>query len=131
MSAAMETLVARYVQVRDKIQEMEAEAKAKAAPLKDALARVEAHLLSEFRELGVESVKTAGGTAFVDTRTSHKVEDWDAALEFIQQNELWHLLYRNVSKAGVEEYLREHEALPPGVSITRAHTIKVHRPRGK
>lgn len=123
-----EALVERYVKLRDAKQKLANQTKEKVQVLDEAMAKIEAVLLAQFNESGIESVKTAAGTAYKDPKTFATVGDWDAFLTFVRENEAWHLLKHDVVKTGVQEYKAENDdQLPPGVDWREEITIKVRR----
>ena len=123
----MEELVEKYIELRDTKSKMSSDYKAKVAVLDKVLDKIEAELLSQFGDLGMESVRTKSGTAYKSTRTSATVADWDYTLDFIQKHELWNMLERRVSKQAVEQYKEEHDDLPPGINWREEITINVRR----
>ena len=123
----MEELVEKYIQLRDAKSQAAAAFKAKIAKVDEALAKIEAKLLVQFNEHGMESVRTKAGTAYKSLRVSATVADWDSALAFIQQNELWNMLEHRVSKQAVEQFREEHGDLPPGVNWREEVVINVRR----
>lgn len=125
--ATVNDLVEKYIKLRDKKGELKAAFTAKTERLDAALETIEGHLLKMFQAQGIDSVKTGEGTAYKSSRVSAKVEDWDAALDFIKKKKLWHMLERRVGKEAVKQYNEEHGALPPGVSMTEEITINVRR----
>lgn len=120
-------VIEMYVSVRDRKSELTAKYKADAAKFDAVLEKIEAMILQQFEKMGTDSVKTAHGTAYKSTRTSAQVADWDVALEFIKENQLWHLLERRVAKAGVEEYQRETGEYPPGLNMRSEVVVNVRR----
>lgn len=124
-------IVERYILLRDKKAEMKRFFDEKVATVDTELERIEGELLRVFNETGIENVKTKYGTAFRDTRTSATVADRDTFFhKFVIPNEAWEFLESRVSKSAVEQYIKAHEDLPPGVNWSSAYTIKIHRPRG-
>jgi hypothetical protein len=123
----VEELVEKYIELRDTKAKIASDYKAKVAVIDNVLDKIEAELLSQFNDLGMESVRTKTGTAFKSTRTSATVADWDYVLDFIQRKELWNMLERRVSKQAVEQYKEEHGDLPPGINWREEITINVRR----
>ena len=123
----MEELVEKYIELRDTKSKMSSDYKAKVAVLDKVLDKIEAELLSQFGDLGMESVRTKSGTAYKSTRTSATVADWDYTLDFIQKHNLWNMLERRVSKQAVEQYKEVHGDLPPGINWREEITINVRR----
>jgi hypothetical protein len=123
----MEELVEKYIQLRDKKAELSADFKARTAKLDAVISKIEGVLLSQFNELGMESVRTKAGTAYKSTRASATVADWDNVLDFIQRNELWNMLEHRVNKSAVEQFKEEHGDLPPGVNWREEVVVNVRR----
>lgn len=122
-------LVAQYVEVRDKKEEMRAAYKAKAKKYDEALAKIEAILMKNMDTLGMESARTAGGTCYVSTRSSATVADRDAFLEFVENNGAWDMLESRCAKTAVEQYLEAEGHLPPGINRRVERTLNVNRPK--
>lgn len=126
-TASIDSVVERYIKLRDKKAELEAAHKKALEPLNTAMERCEAYLLNTLNGMGVESVKTAHGTAFTKVSTSASVADWPILLDFIKANELWPMLERRVSKTVVQEYRDEHNDLPPGINWTESRVLNIRR----
>lgn len=120
-------LIDKYITLRDAKAELEAAHKLKVGKYTKAMQKIENLLLTEFKETGQESAKTANGTAYVSTRTSAKVTDRDAFINFVRENEAWQFLENRVNKSAVEEHIQEFEELPAGVDISRSVTVNVRR----
>lgn len=120
-------LIGKYVEVRDRKAALVADHKTKVAKFDDALDKLEAVLLAQFEQLGTDSVKTAHGTAYKTTKNSYQVADWEATLDFIRENELWHILEKRVAKAGVDAYKEENGDILPGLNARTEVTVNVRR----
>lgn len=127
MSVTLESVVEKYIKLRDMKAEIQAEAKAKLAKLEDHMTRMEAALLAAFDENGMESVRTKAGTAYKSLRTSATVADWDTVLGFVRDQELWSMLERRVSKDAVLQFREAHNDLPPGVNWREEIVVNVRR----
>ena len=123
----VEQVVLAYRKVRDQKTALNDEHKLKVAEINKKLNQMENWFLLQLNAQGVESMRTGQGTVFKSSRVSSKVEDWDAALTFIKDHDLWHLLERRVSKAGIEEYENETDTTFPGVALTREITVNVRK----
>ena len=125
--ADIQTLVEKYVQLRDKKSELDKAHKEKMAKYNNAMQELEARLLDNLNSMGVESARTPNGTAYRTVRSSVKVEDRDAFLDFIRENGEWEFLESRANKTAVESYLEEQEELPPGLSINRQSVVNIRR----
>ena len=123
----MEELIEKYIAIRDKKAEIVADHKAKIAKIDETLDKVEAVLLVQLEENGMESARCKSGTVYKSNRTSATVADWDYVLNFIQTHDLWNMLERRVSKQAVEQYKEEHGDLPPGINWREEVVVNVRR----
>lgn len=129
-TVSIDLVIAKYVETRD---ELEAKKKAfdlEVMDLKAVQEKRELWLKGEMDRLGVDSFKTAAGTAFVDYKDSATVSDpveffdwvisdWDARKCFLENR---------VSKAAVKMQLDNGEVPPPGVNYVKVKDVKVRRP---
>lgn len=127
MAAKLEQLIEKYLQLRDKKKVFKEEYDAKVAALDEAMSRIENFMLAEMQKSGLKNLPTGAGTAYMSTRTSATVADWDALLGFVRQNDLWTMLEKRVNKTAVDEYVAANDDLPPGVNITQAVVVNIRR----
>ncbi len=120
-------LVQKYVEVRDKKAQMDAEHKAKIAKVEEVLDKIEAALLKTFETTGMDSVRTEFGTAYTSSRSMASIADPDAFMTFCKENNAWHMLQKRVAQSAVEQYKDEHEVLPPGIDWRVEKTINIRR----
>jgi len=118
--------VASYVRLRDKKKALQDEHKEQLKPYNTAMEKLENWMLAKLNQDNAQSVRTDSGTVFKSMRTSASVQDWEATLGFIRENELYHLLERRVSKTAVEEMAEQGQDVP-GVQITREITVNIRR----
>lgn len=122
----VDDVVGKYIQLRDKLDEMEAAHKAAVKPIKTAMDKLEAWLKAKADADGVDSLKTAHGTAYKSLKDSATVAAWDELLAYIRDNEAFELLNRAVNKTAVRE-LAAGGAVPPGVKYEQWYEINVRR----
>lgn len=145
--APFDTLTKTYLAIRDKKKDLDAQAKARVAPLADALAQLEAHMLARFTEMGVDNVKTPFGTPYISTKSSVTMADADMFWRFVLSqafnglplqdstrtaiiNHLvgsgaLALIESRPAKAAVETYIESHKELPPGVNTRTERVLNV------
>jgi hypothetical protein len=124
---SVDTLVEKYVKIRDKKAEIAAEQKKVMERINGALKKLEAAMMQEMQTAGAESIRTAAGTCYVSTKTTAKVQDREAFLDFVRENGAWDFIESRANPKAVEEYVGEHEELPPGVTTTRYSSVNVRR----
>lgn len=145
--APFDTLTKTYLAIRDKKKDLDAQAKARVAPLGDALAQLEAHMLGRFTEMGVDNVKTPFGTPYISTKSSVTMADADVYWRFVlaqafnglplQESALTAIINHMVgsgalaliesrpAKAAVETYVEANKELPPGVNTRTERVLNV------
>lgn len=123
----IDDVVRGYIQLRDQKAKLKAKYEQEVEGLDTKMAVLEGFMLQEVEATGVDSFKTAGGTAYRYSQNSATVADWDTTLNFIRANEMWNLLERRVNKTVVEEYRQEHQQLPPGVNFNSIYKIGFRR----
>src|SRR5574343_103717 len=106
-------------QISFKIEEVEKEAK----ELKAKREKIDVEFLRRFNEQGIQTVKTNHGTPYIITATSCSADDKDVFLSWVQKNESWDFLEVRPKKTLVEEYVRENNALPPGLNWSSRNRI--------
>ena len=123
-----DAMIERYVKLRDKKKEIEARHKDELAPFNDALKRLEGFMLEALNQSGLDSMKSAHGTAFKSTRTSATVKDWPLTLAFIREHQAWDLLEARVAKTVAYQIIADTQAPIPGVETSAELTVNVRRP---
>ncbi len=92
------------------------------------LLRICHHLKAKGDELGVDSFKTADGTAFRNTKESYRVLDWQQTLAFMQATGNWQMLEKRVAKLATKEIHQTTGAIPPGLDYIVEETFVIRRP---
>lgn len=123
----IEQAVKAYITLRDQKDALKKQQATELKPFSTKMDKIEAWLLRELNSNEAESIKTVAGTCYRSTRTSAKVGDWEEALAFIKEHELWSMLERRVSKAAVEDFIDAQGSPPPGVDIVQEVRVNVRR----
>lgn len=127
----VDKVIEAYITLRSQKEAINADVKDRLADLGEKMAKLEMWLQAKADETGVKSFKTDHGTAFLTTSDFASVADWDAVLEFVQQNAAFDMLTKGVSKTAVREYIDINNAVPPGVNFGTKVGISVRRPTKK
>lgn len=120
-------LVRLYIGIRDRRAMRKAGYSNEDADDKARQDKIEGVMLQRFQAAGVESVRTAFGTAYKSTRSSARVADKDAFMGYVRGNDAWELLETRASKEAVEQYVAENEELPPGINWREEVTVNFNR----
>lgn len=127
MAMTLDAMVDAFVRLRDKVATIKKEQTEALAPYNVAMAKLEAAMLDTLNQNNAESVRTEHGTVYKTARTSTKVTEWSATLDFIKANECWELLEARVSKTAAEAIIQETQAPIPGVTTSREIAVGVRR----
>ena len=120
-------LVGKYVELRDKKSEFKKEYESKVAKIDEVLDKIEVTLLKTFQESGVDSLSTPSGTAYVSSRTSATVADWDQFSKFVIEGGNFDFLEKRCSKEAVIQYKAAHNDLPPGITWSESRSVNIRR----
>lgn len=125
----IDKLIETYLALRDKKTELDRIHDEAIAPIKAGMAKIENHLLTQMQAQGLTSFPVKGvGTAYQSLHTSVTMADWDSYRPFIEeQPDPFRFLDRKVNKTAVEEYMAEHQDVPPGVNVRREIVVNVRR----
>lgn len=125
----IDQLIEKYLALRDKKTEMDRAHDAAVAPVKEGMKKIENYLLTQMQSQGLTSFPVKGiGTAYQSLQTSVTMADWDSFKPFIaEQPDPFRFLDRKVNKTAVEEYMAEHQDVPPGVNVRREIVVNVRR----
>jgi len=120
-------LVKLYIALRDRRAMRKAEYEAEDAPDIQKMDKIEGLLLHRLDKSGVESMRTAYGTAYRSTKSYTSVADWDVFVNYVRENEAWELLTHGANKTAVEQYRATNEDLPPGINMRTEVVVNFRR----
>jgi len=128
MTVNIDDVVATYMKLRHKKEQIEAQAKSEVDALKVKMLKLEAWIKEQADLQGVTSFKTRHGTAFLTTNDFANVADWDAVLSFIKENEAYDMLEKRISKVAVRGYIEQTKSVPPGVNYGTRIDVNIRKP---
>lgn len=123
----IETVVARYVDLRDRKAAMKADLDKSLEKIDEAMERLERYMLNYLTETGLSSVGTGEYTAYTASVTSVTTADKQAFLDYVKEQEEWGLLDVRPSKTAVVEFRKENDDLPPGVNWREEKVVRIRR----
>jgi hypothetical protein len=122
------SLLKLFIGLRDRRAQRKAAYEVDDAGDKDKQNKIEIEFLRRFQERGIDNVAARDvGTAYRSTRSSATVADWDAVLDFVQENEAWEMLERRVNKTAVEQFKSVEGDLPPGINWSETQVVNFRR----
>ena len=131
MTVTVDSVIKKYMRLRDKKAAVEATVKEELDQIKANMAKLEAFLKVKLDADGLTSFKTDHGTAFLTTTAFANVEDWDAVLRFIREEEAFDMLEKRISKTAVRGYIEANKEVPPGVKYGTKLDINVRKPTAR
>lgn len=121
-------VVETYIKLRDRRAKRKADFEAADAGDKEKQEKIEAYLLKEFNESGVESIKTPAGTAYKTAKLSVTTADKEAFFHnWVVPNEAWDFLDVKPNKTAIQQYKAAHDDIPPGLNWAETITVQVRR----
>ena len=119
--------VQQYVQVRDKLKQLEEEYEAQKAPWVEMKNQLEGWMMAYLDTSGADSIKTKHGTCHTITRVTASLADPDAFMKFVIANQKYELLDRRANAQAVRDYVQENKQLPPGANLNTMISLGVRR----
>lgn len=126
MDIDLNEAVTKYIQLRDKIQEIKDECEKRIAPMKDALNAVESVMSGLLERSGLTSISTPAGTVVRSKWTKTALHDWEAFTKYVKDNDRFDLIERRVAKNNALEVIEEEGSLP-GVSVETGYNVQIRR----
>ena len=127
----VDQVVSAILKLRGQKTVLDAEHKENTKKITDKIDKLESWIRVKADKDGVTSFKTKFGTAFLTTVDYANVENWDAVLNFIRENEAFDMLERRVSKTAVRSYIDTYKEVPAGVTYRTAIEVNVRKPAKK
>lgn len=113
----VDELVKSYVETRNFLATKRQEWEDLERAMKDIMARISMALRDKGDHLGVDSFKTAYGTAYRSVKTSYRVANWDQVLEYIRRTGNYQILEKRVGKLATKEIHDATGEVPPGIDF--------------
>jgi len=123
-------IVAKYIEVRSKRDDLLRDYEAIDGELKEELKQFEAQLLEACTVIGANSINTSTGTVIRNLKERFYCTDWDNFYKFIAEHDAPQLLEKRIHQGNFKEFYEPNQAdgLPPGVNVMREFGITVRKP---
>ena len=116
-----------YRELRAKKKQLTEELKSKMSEIDAGMDLMNKHIHTQLNQLGVESVKTEHGTAFLNTTRRAVIADWDTFYAHVEKEGASHLLQKSCASRAVLESLDEGLEVP-GTTVRSELTVGVRAP---
>ena len=120
----IDEVIGAYLKLRAAKEEITKRHKEELAPINERMEKCKLWVQQQLQAQGLQNMKAASGTAFLQTDTTVSSADWDATLAWIQANNAWAFLEKRVSKSVVQDYIESTGQVPPGLKVTTS--IEAH-----
>jgi len=128
MSQNVEKLCAVFVKIRDARTELKRVFDKRDEELKAQQEAINSAILDICKELNVESLKTAAGTAFRTVQTRYWVSDWEAAEAYIIEMGGFELMEKRLAQNAVKAWVEEFPFHPiPSLNADSRYKITIRR----
>jgi hypothetical protein len=131
MTVTVDAVIKKYMRLRSQKEAVEATIKEELDKIKADMTKLEAFLKAKLDADGLTSFKTDHGTAFLTTTDFANVDDWDAVLRFIREEEAYDMLEKRVSKTAVRGYIEANKEVPPGIKYGTKLDINIRKPTAR
>ena len=123
-----EKMVRVFVKIRDARSELKAAFEVKDRELKDKQETIEQLLLADMNKSGIESFRTAAGTAYRTETLVPTGSDWTAFYKWVKENDAFDFIFRRIKADAVKDYMAQNDGkVPPGVSIFGKFGVTIRR----
>jgi len=123
----IDTRVAQFVKLRDKIKEIQDRHSEELKPYKETLEKLNGVLLGHLQAVGAENVGTADGTVYKTTKKSASIADMTAFWTYVVTQGDFDMVDKKANVTAVEAYIEEHGVQPPGINYTTKDVVGVRR----
>lgn len=124
----IDTLVERYIKLRDAIKSADDLHKERTSPAREALEQMNSQLLQEIEKVGGESVRTQHGTVYRTMKKSATIADGDVFRKYVIENKEFDLVDWRANSTAVSIFIDKHANPPPGVNYSTIALVGVRRP---
>ncbi|MGH7745346.1 MAG: hypothetical protein ACREQ5_11215, partial [Candidatus Dormibacteria bacterium] len=116
MTIKLDTIIEKYVMLRDKRANLKRSFEEQDEELRNNQNKLEAYLLRNMNEQGVDTIKTQAGTAYIQIKARAFCADWSLFWKWTAENSRVDMLEKRVSSRIIQEYEVETGELPPGIN---------------
>jgi hypothetical protein len=121
----LETLARVYRKIYLKAQEIQKQLD----KLEEQKSEIKNAMKDQMRQLGINSVKTAGGNISLSTKTRYYTDDWDSFKIFVIENDALDLFEHRIAQKNMALFLEENPGkVPAGLSSLSENTVTVTKP---
>lgn len=126
MEKDLNEIIAQYIEMRDKIQEIKDECDRRIAPLRATMEQIEGDMSGLLERSNLTSMSTPAGTVVKSKWTKTVIHDWEAFTNYVKENDRFDLIEHRVAKTNALEVISEDGGLP-GIEVETGFNIQIRR----
>ena len=128
MDVPVDKIVATYVKIRDKKEEIYREYKSKTAELEEQMATLKYKLLELSKQTGATSFSTPDYVAYRTVKNRYWTNDWESFYGFMQDNNIMEVLEKRIHQTNMKEFIDQNPDIhPPGLNIDSEYEFTIKR----
>lgn len=128
MDVPVDKIVATYVKIRDKKEEIYREYKSKTAELEEQMATLKYKLLELSKQTGATSFSTPDFVAYRTVKNRYWTNDWESFYRFMQDNNIMEVLEKRIHQTNMKEFIDHNPDIhPPGLNIDSEYEFTIKR----
>jgi hypothetical protein len=129
MSEDIDKKIEQYIQVRDILKAVDEKWEAQRKPLLEIQDKLAGSIQSFMDANNITgNLKSKAGTCYLLTSYSASLADPEAFMQYVVKTGSFELMDRRANSTAVRDYVKEHNATPPGCNLTAVCTVRVRRP---
>lgn len=121
-------VIDKYIVLREKKEAIQRRHKDELAKLNEQMSTVEKWLHRELHRDGLSKQSSEqGNTVFLQTADSCSVQDKEAFLNYVKENDRFELMDVRANKSTVRDFMGNFDEIPPGIKFTSTEVVRVRR----
>jgi hypothetical protein len=122
-----EFLVSKYIELRDEVDRIEAEAKAATAELRAKMEKIETFFLAVSEQEGLKNINTNAGLVYFTDADNASVADPEAFFAFVKENEAWDMIQKRATTTSIRSYMTDTGLNVPGINFSSRRKVVIRR----
>jgi len=121
-------LLTAYMNLKRELDKLNAAHDENTKDIKSRMEFAKNELNKKMQEEELDNLTHKGiAKAFFQSVRTMKINDWEAALDYIKKNNMFHVLQRSLSKNSVWELVDESKTPFPGVELGTIRDLKINK----
>lgn len=127
MKLTLETAISGILRAKEKMADIDDEAKRQKKPLADTVAKLEGWIQAEAEKEGLDKIPTPAGTGYWSTHYKCTVSDQTVFMDYVKETGDLSLVDKRANKTAVKDFVNEHGQPPPGVNFGGYRVFQIRK----